>query len=133
MLSQQTVRFGLLLSRTGETQSLNPKPLTLFFEPVKNDTQFKRLPSPLVTSVFTADFALIFVKSLAIPDKPCISITKSTEIETLQAKLSCVNAIKEAICKIKPTYKVNFSPSLAASQPAVKFAIAPAISYTKQR
>ena len=52
-----------------------------FLDPVKIATHLKRIWSDdLGVKIFTADFELTFVKSLAVPEKPWATITKITDI-----------------------------------------------------
>ena len=53
-----------------------PAPLRAFFEPVSRETHLKSAPSaPSGTTTLMALFALIFVKSLAMPDSAWAAIT----------------------------------------------------------
>ena len=56
-----------------------PNPLTAFLDPVIRETHLNNFEFLLGESSLTELLALIFVKSLAIPDKPCVNITKRTD------------------------------------------------------
>ena len=56
-----------------------PNPLTAFLDPVRRETHLNNFEFLLGESSLTELLALIFVKSLAIPDKPCVIITKRTD------------------------------------------------------
>ena len=56
-----------------------PNPLTAFLDPVIRETHLNNFEFLLGESSLTELLALIFVKSLAIPDKPCVNITKITD------------------------------------------------------
>ena len=55
-----------------------PAPFRAFFEPVKKATMRYRPPCASLAMVFIELFALILLRSLAIPESACAAITQTT-------------------------------------------------------
>ena len=104
----------------------NPTPFSAFFEPVRIATH--RYSSPCASSgtrSLTALFELIFVRSLAIPDRACEAITYGTTSHEIGAN---ANMLRATHCVLSPASSVVRNPSRAATHPPTRFVTIPKIS-----
>jgi len=70
-------------------------------------------------------FALIFVRSFAIPESDCITITYVTESASGHAGLSNARSPSDTTCKNNPPINVTRNPIWLPIQPPSRFVTIP--------
>ena len=101
----------------------NPTPFSAFFEPVRMETHVNSAPGASSgTTSLTALLALIFVRSLAMPDSAWATMTYATTSHDSGTRPSIASATS---CVARPASSVTFSPSRAATNPPTRFVTIP--------
>ena len=105
-----------------------PTPLSAFLEPVSRATQRYSVPwASSRTRLFTLLLALILLRSLAMPESACATITQST----VNRAGSTSSISRATICRVRPMCMVTFRPMRLASQPPNRLVTMPKNSYSR--
>lgn len=111
-----------------------PAPFNAFFEPVNTATHLNNPESsPFGTSTLTALFALIFVRSFAIPESAWHPITQATDAPVPHAGSSNASSPSAPACSASPPTSVVRTPVRDATHPPTRFVTMPKNSYRRNR
>jgi hypothetical protein len=103
-----------------------PAPLSAFLEPVRMATHLKSVPlASGGTSTLIALLELILVRSFAMPESACETITHATEANSDHSGLSNASIPSAATCSARPATSVTRNPIREAIQPPSKFVTMP--------